>query len=62
MLIVSVFHEREKIKNNKNGKTVLQMGNCTSKKITMKLQTVAEQPVNTASTERDERYIWENIK
>ena len=28
----------------------------------MKLQTVAEEPENTASTERDERYIWENIK
>jgi len=38
------------------------MGNCTSKKITMKLQTVAEEPVNTASTLRDDRYIWENIK
>ena len=62
MLIVSVFHERDRIKNNKNEKTVLQMGNCTSKKITMKLQTVAKEPENTASTERDETYIWENIK
>ena len=42
--------------------TVEEMGNCTSKKITIKLQTVAEEPENTASTERDERYIWENIK
>ena len=33
------------------------MGNCTSKKTTMKLQTVAEEPENTESTLRDERYI-----
>ena len=37
--------------------TAEEKGNYTSK-ISMKLQTVAEKAENTASTERDEGYIW----
>ena len=61
MLIVSVFHERERIKNNKNRNCTVE-GKLYIKEVTMKLQIVAEEPENTASTLRDERYIWENIK